>query len=79
MILTLKKAKQFFDKTKQLQMTKPSNKSWSSAIYISKYNNISNMLLTSCRNSNCGMVSFKRKDNEPINIEFEKIKNWNRS
>ena len=76
MILTLKSKAILKAKTQAIAMTKPLNQKVGNAIYISDYNNISNMLSGRVAGIQIrGMASLKEKDNfEPINIEFEKIK-----
>ena len=76
MILTLKSKAILKAKNQAIAMTKPINQKVGNAIYISDYNNISNMLSGRVAGLQIrGMASLKEKDNfEPINIEFEKIK-----
>lgn len=75
MILTLKSKAIWKAKNQAIAMTKPLNQKVGNTIYISDYNNISNMLSGRVAGIQIrGMVSLKEKDNfEPINIEFEKI------
>jgi hypothetical protein len=76
MILTLKSKAILKAKNQAIAMTKPLNQKVGNAIYISDYNNISNMLSGRVAGIQIrGMASLKEKDNfEPIYIEFEKIK-----
>jgi hypothetical protein len=76
MILTLKSKAILKAKNQAIAMTKPINQKVGTAIYISDYNNISNMLSGRVAGIQIrGMASLKEEDNfETINIEFEKIK-----
>ena len=76
MILTLKSKAILKAKNQAIAMTKPLNQKVGNALYISDYNNISNMLNGRVAGIQIrGMASLKEKDSfEPINIEFEKIK-----
>jgi len=76
MILILKSKAIVKAKNQAIALTKPINQTVGNAIYISDYNNISNMLSGRVAGLQIrGIASLKEKDNfEPINIEFEKIK-----
>lgn len=76
MILTLKSKAILKAKNQAIAMTKPLNQKVGNAIYISDYNNISNMLSGRVAGLQIrGMATLKDKDSfEPIDIEFEKIK-----
>ena len=76
MILILKSKAILKAKNQAIAMTKPINQNVGNAIYISDYNNISNMLSGRVAGIQIrGINSLKEKENfEPINIEFEKIK-----
>lgn len=76
MILTLKSEAILKAKNQAIAMTKPLNQKVGSALYISDYNNIVNMLSGRVAGIQIrGSRSLEEKDKyEPINIEFEKIK-----
>ena len=76
MILTLKSEAILKAKNQAISMTKPLNQKVGSAIYISDFSNIVNMLSGRLAGIQIrGARSLEEKDKyEPINIEFEKIK-----
>ena len=76
MILTLKSQAILKAKNQAISMTKPLNQKVGSAIYISDFSNIVNMLSGRVAGIQIrGARSLEEKDKyEPINIEFEKIK-----
>ena len=76
MILTLKSEAILKAKNQAISMTKPLNQKVGSAIYISDFSNIVNMLSGRVAGIQIrGARSLEEKDKyEPINIEFEKIK-----